>query len=99
MRAVRTEIDLVQLRQQRQRRRPAERVARANDAVAGDRRQQMVDPLEVAARKWRPLGELGQHLAQERLGIGVLERLGEGVQPRYLVSFGLILAAVVVAFR
>src|SRR6266446_9333076 len=25
--------------------------------------------------------------------------LGEGVQPRYLVSFGLILAAVVVAFR
>ena len=25
--------------------------------------------------------------------------LGEGVQPRYLVSFGLVLAAVVVAFR
>lgn len=25
--------------------------------------------------------------------------LGEGVQPRYLISFGLILAAVVVAFR
>ena len=25
--------------------------------------------------------------------------LGEGVQPRYLVSFGLIIAAVVVAFR
>jgi uncharacterized protein len=25
--------------------------------------------------------------------------LGEGIQPRYLVSFGLILAAVVVAFR
>jgi len=25
--------------------------------------------------------------------------LGEGVQPRYLLSFGLILAAVVVAFR
>ena len=25
--------------------------------------------------------------------------LGEGVQPRYLVSFALILAAVVVAFR
>jgi uncharacterized protein (DUF486 family) len=25
--------------------------------------------------------------------------LGEGVQPRYLVSFGLVLAAVIVAFR
>ncbi len=25
--------------------------------------------------------------------------LGEGIQPRYLVSFGLILAAVIVAFR
>jgi len=25
--------------------------------------------------------------------------LGEGVQPRYLASFGLVLAAVVVAFR
>ena len=54
-----------------------EHVARAHDAVARHRREHVVDAVERLGRG-RALGQLAEHVAQERLRIGVLEHLGHG---------------------
>src|SRR6186997_2566170 len=53
VRAVRTEIHGIELRQQRQGLGPPERVAGADDAVTGDRGQQVIDAVELAVAQRR----------------------------------------------
>ena len=74
------QIDGVELAEQRQRLGTPEHVARAHDAVAGDGRQQVVDAIELAVAQRRAVGQVGQQLADQRLRVGVLQRLGHGAQ-------------------
>src|SRR6266496_2646969 len=55
VRAVRSQIDRVQLVEQGQRLGAAQHVARPNDAVARDGREQVVDAIQLAGAQRRPL--------------------------------------------
>src|SRR6185436_3542762 len=70
VRAVRAEIDGVQLAQQRERLGPTQHVAGAHDAVAGDGRQQVVDAIQLALAQRRAVREVAEQLADQRLRVG-----------------------------
>src|SRR6266496_5590132 len=60
MRAVRPEIDRVHLAEQRERLGPAQDVARAHDAVTGDRREHMVDAIQLAVAQGRAVDQVAE---------------------------------------